>query len=140
MAFEKKGESGVGRLIFLRRGLGYPLIKKEIAVVWIGFQSDVIIRYGQRVETELLPGESAQLISFGLETVPFDSGRAIGFCPFVVVKIQFGEGSVEVRVGKIWFSLDRLVEILDGEHIVFHREDISPDHHHLLGVDLRACR
>ena len=100
----------------------------------------VIVGYGERILAEKLTGETTQLVAFGLELVSLDRGRAVFLGPFVVLEIQFREGTEEIRVGKIWFCLDGLVEILYGEHVVVHREDVASYCEHLLGVYLRHGR
>ncbi len=103
-------------------------------------QPHVVIIDGLAVTTQILAGESAQLITFGLEFVALDCGGAVLFGSFVVLEFQLGQSAEEVGIREIGLCLDGLVEVLDGQHVVVHRQHIAADGEYLLGIHLRECR
>ena len=102
----------------------------------IVLQTDVIVFDGKRILAECLPRKTAKSIRLGLELIALDREGAILFRPFIVFERELGVGSQEIGLSQIWLCFDGLIEILDRQHIVFHRQDIAADVDHLLGVDL----
>ena len=103
------------------------------------FQAAVVIDNCQRVLTEVLKRESSYLVALGLIFVALYCKGAVLLRALVILKGKLGYRAVEIRVGKVWLRLYRLIEVLDGEHVVLHRHDISADDHDLFGVDLGVC-
>ncbi len=94
---------------------------------------------------QVLAAEAAQLVRLCPELVALYRCRAILLRPLVILQVQLGQRTQEIRLCEVRLGLDGLVEILYGEHIVLHRQDIPADVDHLLGVDLcggsqRRCR
>ena len=56
-----------------------------------------------------------------------------------IIQVVFGHGTVEPRLIKIRFSIDYLVEILHGEHIVFIVESAPTSIQHPVDIVLRMC-
>ena len=102
------------------------------------------VKQSKRIAVQLQTGKAAHPVSFGHEFIAVEGHRRISLGTSVIIEHKFCQSAVIIRLCKVRFSLCCQIEIVDGEHIVVHRQHISAYIHNLLGINLgfhrEGCR
>ena len=123
-------------IIILQCGLADGSVEQQVPVLGHEVQSRIIILDGTGIITQVLTGDTAHLISINDKRIALDGHTSILLGTLVVLQTDFGDRTIEIRLSKKRLRLNGLVEILDGKDVILEVECITPDVHHLLGVDL----
>ena len=96
----------------------------------------IIIFNCKGIKTEPLTRKTSYFIGFRLKLIAVDSESAICYGPFIIVELQLGQSAEVIGILQIRFGLNRHIEVLDCEKVIFHRKHVASDGHYLFGVDL----
>ena len=102
----------------------------------IKLQSLDIVFYCTRKVILLDTSQTSNLVCIYHKRISFDSFRTVLFRSLEIIQIDFCQTTEKIRVRQIGFSIDNLIEILDGQHIVLEIERISPNSHYTVRVNL----
>ena len=97
----------------------------------IGCRLPVFLHSDAANATQVVDARNIRIQVDGLATIHLRS--------LEIIQVVFGHGTIEPRLIKIRFSVDYLVEILHGEHIVFIVKSAPTRIQHPVDIVLRMC-
>ena len=99
-----------------------------------------IVFNGTTVILHLLAYDTSQVKYIVEIWIAFDAGSGILFGTFQVIEAELCYCAVIVWIGPIGLELYDLIEVLNGEYIIFKLQGVATYIHNALGVDLRYRR
>ena len=111
-------------------------VMPKALIIRIIAQGLIVILYRLGIFLLVDAAEATQLVGVHHIRVTFDGFSTVTLCPTEVIEIEFCHSSEEPRFKEPGFLTDGLIEILDGEHIVFIVESGTPHHHQTVGIEL----
>ena len=90
--------------------------------------------FGKLVEVDV--SQPSQFVGVGIVRIAADGLCAVENGAGIIVKIELGHATKEVRLVEVWLVVDDNVEVTDGKHIVVVSQRVAGDVHHAVGVDL----
>ena len=81
-------------------------------------------------------GKATNLISTYHKRIALDSRITVCFRTLKIFQIQFGQSPEKIRLIQIRFSVNYLVEVLNGKYIILKIKSVSGDSHHPIRIYL----
>ena len=129
-------EAAVGTSVVLFQGIRHGQTSQKNLVLGLYTQTLLEVGYCSVILLQILTSNATHLPSGDKEWIALNTSRSVLGSAQVIVQINLGYASIEVRVSQIGLDGNNLIEILYRQHIVLEVKGIAADGQHTVRVYL----